>query len=112
MTTRTTSRTVTFRHRFMLDGFERELPAGTYLVQTEEELMDTVLSVAWRRVSTVIRLRTGSGTQDISIDPEQLTAALSRDGASPNPASSEAAAPPPTPGSTARNPIADRAHKR
>ena len=79
MTTRTTSRTVTFHHPFVLDGLAREVAAGTYLVETEEELMDTVLSPAWKRVSTVIRLRTAAGIQDISIDPKQLTAALARD---------------------------------
>jgi hypothetical protein len=60
----------------MLDGFARAVPAGSYLVETEEELMDTVLSLAWKRVTTVIRLRTGAGTQDLFIDPEQLEAAL------------------------------------
>ena len=56
--------------------------------------MDTVLSPAWRRVSTLIRLRTPAGIQDIFIDPEQLNAALSRDEASAGDASSETPAPP------------------
>lgn len=83
MTTRTTDRRVTFQHPFVLDGFERHISAGTYLVETEEELVDTVLSLAWKRRSTVIRLRTPAGTQDFSIDPEQLEAALLRDRALP-----------------------------
>ena len=32
---------VTFQHPFVLDGFAREVHGATYLVQTEEELMDT-----------------------------------------------------------------------
>lgn len=80
MTTRTTSRTVTFQHPFVLGGFAREAPAGTYLVQTEEEL----LSVAWKRASTLIRVRTATETQHIFIDPEQLDAALLRERAEQN----------------------------
>ena len=94
MTTRTTSRTVTFQHPIVLDGVACAVPVGVYLVETEEELMDTGLSLAWKRVSTVIRLRTGAGIQDFFIDPEQLEAALSRDQASPE-TSTEAAAPNP-----------------
>ena len=92
MTTRTTSRTVTFHRPFALEGLARDVPAGTYLVETEEALMDTVLSLVWRRVSTAIRLRTAVGTQDYFIDPEHLEAALLRDRAPPDAASSEAAA--------------------
>lgn len=79
MTTRSTSRLVTFEHPFVLDGFARSVPAGTYLVQTEEELMDTVLSYAWKRASTAIRLPTATGTQDVFIDPDQLNTLLLRD---------------------------------
>jgi hypothetical protein len=91
MTTRTKSRTVTFHHPFVLKGLAGDVPAGAYLVETEEELMDTVLSLVWRRVSTAIRLRTAVGTQDYFIDPEQLEAALLRDQTPPE-TSTEAAA--------------------
>jgi len=111
MTVRTTSRTVTFLHPFILDGFAREVPAGSYQVETEEELMDTVLSLAWKRASTVIRLRTATGTQDVFIDPEQLNAALLNDRAQQNASSSETAAPAKTPSSRANNRIAHLARK-
>ena len=107
MTTRTTSRTVTFQRPFILDGFARDVPAGTYLVETEEELMDTVLSVAWKRASTVIRLRTATGTEDVFIDPEQLNAALLSDRAQQD----AGAGAPKAPSGPARNLIADRARK-
>lgn len=104
MTTRTTSRRVTFQHPFVLEGFARDVPAGTYLVETEDQLMDTLLSQAWKRASTVIRLPTATGTQDIFIDPEQLNAALLRDRAHHDAESSEAAAPPGAPaGRTRKN---------
>jgi hypothetical protein len=53
--------------------------------------MDTVLSLAWKRVSTMTRLRTAAGIQDVSIDPNQLNAALGRDHLLPDTQSSEAA---------------------
>jgi hypothetical protein len=37
MTMRTTSRTVTFIHPFNLSGMDKEQPAGTYTVETDEE---------------------------------------------------------------------------
>jgi hypothetical protein len=55
--------------------------------------MDTVLSLAWKRVSTMTRLCTAAGIQDVSIDPNQLNAALGRDQLLPDTQSSEAATP-------------------
>jgi hypothetical protein len=80
MTSRTTSRTVTFRHPFTLDGFGRVQP-GSYIVDTEEELLDTVLFQAWKRASTIIRLGSSGTVQDVPIDPEQLNNALLQDSA-------------------------------
>jgi hypothetical protein len=39
MTVRTTTRTVTFVHPFGLSGTVEEYPAGTYAVETDEELL-------------------------------------------------------------------------
>jgi hypothetical protein len=79
MTSRTTSRTVTFRYPFMLDGFDGVQPAGSYIVDTEEELLDTVLFQAWKRASTIIRLGGPGKIQDVPVDPEQLNSALLQD---------------------------------
>ena len=112
MTARTTSRTVNFVRPFILEGFAREQPAGSYVVLTEEEMMDTLLSQAWRRASTVIRLPTPAGTQDVTVDPEQLNAALLRDRAKQEPMSPIADAPVPRPkGHLARHLIARLARK-
>lgn len=78
VTSRTTSRTVTFRHPFMVDGFGQVQP-GSYIVDTEEELLDTLLFQAWKRASTIIRLGSPGRVQDVPIDPEQLNNALLRD---------------------------------
>jgi hypothetical protein len=85
MAIRTISRTVTFAHPFLLAGSVEEQPAGSYIVETDEERIETVSVEAWRRISTVIRLpgRPGSLVLDqlIDIDPAELAAALERDGA-------------------------------
>jgi hypothetical protein len=81
MTTRTTSKTVTFSRPFILDGFERVAPAGTYQVETEEELLEDVSFPAWKRVMTSIELTHLGTTQHVWIDPAELHEALMRDGA-------------------------------
>ena len=78
MTSHTISRTVTFRHPFTLEGFGRVQP-GSYIVYTEEELLDTMLSQAWKSASTTIRLSIAGRIQDVPVDPEQLNNALLQD---------------------------------
>ena len=56
MTGRTTSRTVTFMHPFNLSGVDEVQPAGTYAVETDEELLQTLSIPAYRRTSTLMRL--------------------------------------------------------
>ena len=63
MTMRTTSSTVTFIHPFTLSGMDEERPAGTYTVETDEELLQTSSLPAYRRISTLIRLRRDPGVR-------------------------------------------------
>lgn len=83
MNTRTSTRSVTFRHPFMLKAFEAAQPAGTYKVTTEEEVLDSVSAPAYRRISTEIELvsraRSAAIIELVSIDPHELEAALARD---------------------------------
>ena len=83
MTMRTTSRTVTFVHPFNLSGMDEEQPAGTYTVETDEELLRTSSLPAYKRVSTLMRLParpTGTMlTQIVEVNPLELAAALTRD---------------------------------
>ena len=85
MTIRTTTRTVTFRRPFMLGGFDRIQPAGTYTVETDEELLDTVSVPAYRRITTLIQLHPDRANprivETVPIDPDELDAALVRDAA-------------------------------
>jgi len=83
MNLRTTSRMITFRRPFVLDGLDETQPAGTYTVQTDEEPIEGLSFLAYRRVATVIFLplrREGSGSfQAIPVTPEALDAALAQD---------------------------------
>lgn len=81
MTTRTTNMSVTFHRPFNLPGFDGPQAPGTYEVNTEEELLDSVTVSVWRRVSTTIALRDGVTTQYLPINPEDLHDALARDAA-------------------------------
>lgn len=85
MTTRMVSRQVTFNRPFVLDGFDRVEPAGSYTVETEEESLDEVSFLAWRRVLTLIHIVHGAETAYVRIDPEDLRKALARDEAQPEP---------------------------
>ena len=79
MTTRTTRKTVTFRHPFVLGGIDGTQPPGPYLVDTDEETLDSVSILGYRRVATFIQFHGDGNTQVFPIDPTDLEAALMRD---------------------------------
>lgn len=82
LTSRVTTKTFTFVRPFRLDEIDDEIPAGDYRVETEEETLDTVSFVAYRRVSTHIFLPLQGplgGAEMFVIHPEGLTRALMLD---------------------------------
>ena len=82
MTVRTTSKTVTFMHPFSLSGTVEVHPAGTYTVETDEELLQASSIPAYRRIATLIRLERPTGTvltQIVETNPVELAGALARD---------------------------------
>jgi hypothetical protein len=79
VTTRTTSATIYFTQPFVLDGFSERQPAGSYLVDTEEELLDDLSFPVWRRIATVMRVTRLGATEYVTIDPDALQDALLRD---------------------------------
>jgi hypothetical protein len=83
MPERTTHSSVTFLHPFSLVGLDGVQPAGTYTIETVEETLDNLSFVAYRRISTTIVLpAVGSPSrqrQVVTIDPQDLEAALERD---------------------------------
>lgn len=83
MNTRTSSKTVTFLHPFKLSEADEVQPAGRYLVETDEELLQTLSFPAYRRLSTFIHLAGRPNSNELArvvdIDPAELAAALARD---------------------------------
>jgi hypothetical protein len=82
MTVRTTSRTVTFIHPFNLNETDEVQPAGTYTVETDEELRQASSIPSYRRSTTLLRLERTTGrvpTQIVETDPMELAGALARD---------------------------------
>jgi hypothetical protein len=80
---RTVTTQITFVRPFRLVGVDALQPAGTYVVETEEELLQAVSFTAWHRLETVIRLpRQPDGPmieQVVTVDPEVLEATLALD---------------------------------
>ena len=54
MTIRSRREVVTFRHPFRIRGIERVLPAGAYEVLTDEEAIEGLSFLAFRRIVTTI----------------------------------------------------------
>jgi hypothetical protein len=54
MITRTRNTLVVFHHPFELRGVDRTLPAREYRVMTDEQLIEELSFLVYRRVSTVI----------------------------------------------------------
>lgn len=81
MLTRTREKTWTFSKPFMLKGVDRELPAGSYRVATDEELIEGLSFPVYRRVATIIFVpgRNRASLEMLSIDPDDLQAAQERD---------------------------------
>ncbi|HXP77592.1 MAG TPA: hypothetical protein VN823_25890 [Stellaceae bacterium] len=89
MVTRTTTKAVTLTRSFILSGLDGVQPAGTYIIETDEELIPTLSFTAYRRTATWLRLpRRRSGARPpaglseiVAIDPVELDSALARDAA-------------------------------
>jgi hypothetical protein len=87
MTVRSLSKTVVFGKPFQLKGVERVLPAGSYRVVTDEELIDGLSFPVYRRVATMIFLpaqsHRASSTEMVTVDPQDLQTAQDRDAIKP-----------------------------
>ena len=83
MTTRTIRSIAVFNSAFNLGGIDGELPAGSYRIESEEELIESLSFVAFRRVETTIELpaigSVGLKRQVVAIDPLDLAMAQERD---------------------------------
>jgi hypothetical protein len=79
MISQTTHKSVIFSEPFQLPEFETPLPAGTYDVETEEEVLEGNVHTALRRIATTLRIRNGAAIERHPVNPEHLDAAWERD---------------------------------
>ena len=77
--------TMVFRRPFRLRGWSEAQPAGAYVVETEEELIEGLSFAAYHRVSTTItrEVLPGATRQTISVDPVDLAKAHAADPVDP-----------------------------
>jgi len=75
---RTTRQTFTFDQPFSLSVIEEVQPAGTYRVEVDEELIEGLSFLAYRRVATTIYLPLPNGgagsVQAVRVDPIEIAA--------------------------------------
>jgi len=57
MLTRSTTSMVTFSNDFMIGDSQQEIPAGTYEIVVEEELLQSLSFKAYRRTATYLMIR-------------------------------------------------------
>jgi hypothetical protein len=83
MTTRTRRETIVFHQPFRLRGIDRELPAGSYDVVTDEELIEGLSFPVFRRLTTLITLPCApphrTAIEMVAIDPEAVRDAQDAD---------------------------------
>jgi hypothetical protein len=76
---RTTRETLTFDHPFSLTAVDKMQPAGTYAIDIDEELIEGLSFLAYRRVATTIYLPLHQGShgsvQAVRVEPQELTTA-------------------------------------
>jgi hypothetical protein len=86
MTIRSRRETVTFRHPFRIRGVDRVLPAGSYEVITDEEMIEGLSFAAFRRVATMIEVpaEAGRAIELVSIGSVDLSDAQRIDASAPD----------------------------
>jgi hypothetical protein len=70
---------VTFHAAFTLNESVGELPAGTYETEVDDEEIFGIERTVYRRIATLLTVRSGGRTRTITVDPTDLEAALGRD---------------------------------
>lgn len=79
MALRTTRTSATLRAPFRLSALDEMLPAGTYDIDIEEEVIEGNERSVYLRVATLLHLRTRGMVQIVTVDPSELEAALDND---------------------------------
>lgn len=80
---RTTTSIVTFNASFSLGASERQYPAGSYRIETDEERLEGLSFHAYRRTTVRVHIPEGlvrKGTSiTVSVTPKQLDDAVAND---------------------------------
>ena len=88
MTIRSRLETISFKHAFRIRGIDCLLPAGTYEVITDEEMIEGLSFAAFRRVATLIVVPAaashGLAMEMISIGSVDLSDAQRIDASTPD----------------------------
>lgn len=79
MAIRTTRSQVTFRNPITLPEVDGPLAAGTYDIDTDEEVIEGNERTIYVRTATLIHVRTPGKTRTLTVDPHSLEAALQMD---------------------------------
>ena len=82
MTTRMRTSTVTFARPFFLNKINRELPAGSYPIETDEESLDGQSSLVYRRSEIRLFLPRIAGRSDPEmwvINPQDFDVVIAKD---------------------------------
>jgi hypothetical protein len=83
VTVRTSRKTITFQKPFFLGTDDERLPAGDYVVETDEELIQGLSFPAYRRIQTLIHLHSLSDSPQFTrtkvIDPKDLDYAIAQE---------------------------------
>lgn len=76
---RTTRTTIAFAHPVRFKGIDENFPAGTYELETDEEAIDVGDRTIYRRVRTLLLVKTPGQVRTVDVKPSELDLALSRD---------------------------------
>lgn len=79
MEIRTTRSKATFAAPFRLPEVEEVLPAGTYEIETDEQVIEGNEHTVFVRMATLLRVDIGGTSRTITISPDSLAAALEND---------------------------------
>lgn len=83
MTIRTSQSTVTFARSFQIDGMDESQPPGDYRVDMDEELLEGLSFLAYRRVAALIHLpaisRPQNRIQVVRVAPAEFDAMIQFD---------------------------------
>ena len=80
MSMRTTSKSVVFARPFSITGVDLQQPAGVYIVETDEEPIEDLSFLVYRRVETRLQLAEDplhpGIVETVTVNPAEIEAAL------------------------------------